>query len=97
MSKFDLAAANEATLEISAYPSPAVDAFAQPTFAGVAAPPAVRPFDPAVALDEPSSLTLALIGVVSLACYRAIVHHVTKRSVAKPAPRQLVKPRRRAA
>jgi hypothetical protein len=96
MSKFDLAAANGATLEFSAYP-PAADAFLRPTFAGVATPPAPRPFEPSMALDEPSSLTLAFVGIVSLACYRAIVHQVTKRSVAKPITRQLVKPRRRAA
>jgi hypothetical protein len=52
------------------------------------APP--PPFSPA----EPSSLALTLVGVATLAAYRAVVHRVIG-PPAKAAP--LIKPRRRAA
>jgi hypothetical protein len=55
---------------------------------------------PVTRLDEPSSLTLALMGVATLAAYRGIWRRVVRPSVtakAAPATRAAIKPRRRAA
>ena len=55
---------------------------------------------PAPRLDEPSSLTLTLVGVATLAAYRAIWKRVVRPNAmtkAAPATRAAIKPRRRAA
>ncbi len=98
MNTFDTAAINNAALDVSAHAAPTVDAIAllqQPVGTST-----VQPIVEATAqtpLDEPSSLVLVLIGFGTLVAYRGIVQRMTAKPVAKPAPRQLVKPRRRAA
>jgi hypothetical protein len=52
---------------------------------------------PAGRLDEPSSLTLALIGMATLAAYRSIQKRVAERFTASPLHGPLIKPRRRRA
>jgi hypothetical protein len=51
----------------------------------------------AMRLEGPSTLTLALIGVATLAAYRGIQKRLTSRATAADAVRKPIKPRRRAA
>ena len=51
----------------------------------------------AMRLEGPSTLTLALIGVATLAAFRGIQKRLTSRATAADAVRHPIKPRRRAA
>lgn len=98
MATFDMAAINRAATDISGHPLAGVEAFApsQPVTAAALVQP-MADLPPETSLDEPSSLALALIGVATLAAYRALLHQVVGRSAAKPTSQTMVRPRRRAA
>jgi hypothetical protein len=98
MTTFDMAAINNAALDVSAHAAPAVDAIAliqQPIGTSTVQP--IVETASQTPLDEPSSLALVLIGFGTLAAYRGIVQRITMKPVAKQAPRPLVRPRRSAA
>jgi hypothetical protein len=98
MATLDMAAIHLAATDLADHPLTFADAIgaAQQPMAVTLVPPIVAP--PLEAgLDEPSSLALALIGVATLAAYRALVHQVVGSAATKPAAQPLVKPRRRAA
>jgi hypothetical protein len=98
MATLDMAAINLAATDLASHPLTAADAFGsapQPMAVALVPPITARPLE--AGLDEPSSLALALIGVATLAAYRAVLHQLTGRSATKPAAQPLVKPRRRAA
>ena len=85
-------------LEFSSQSSPLVDVIATKQ-----APTSTATIEPAVVLrprgrlDEPSSMTLALIGIVTLVAYRSVHKRIAAHVTPKPAVPRLVKPRRRAA
>ena len=98
MATLDMAAINLAATDLASHPLTIADVVgsAQQPMAGALAQPSVAPQHEA-SLDEPSSLALAIIGVATLAAYRALLHQVVGRSATNPGTQPLVKPRRRAA
>jgi hypothetical protein len=98
MASLDMAAINLAATDLASHSWPIADAVGpaySPTAVALMAP--LEAPVHASRLDEPSSLALALVGVATLAAYRAVVHQVVGRASTKPTLQPLVKPRRRAA
>jgi hypothetical protein len=98
MATLDMAAIHLAATDLANHPLTSADGISpvqQPV--GVTLVPPIMPPPLEGGLDEPSSLALALIGVATLAAYRALLHQVVGRSASTPAQQPLVKPRRRAA
>lgn len=88
MTALDLAA-----LDLSARPTPAVDAIAMadPTQSAIALWPHANVATPTISIDEPSSLALALIGVVTLVAYRGVQARLAA-MLASRTPRPATKP-----